>query len=211
MKISDTKRDHKLAYMRDYNARKSDERRLYNKQWYQDHKEYAKATSRQYRFDNPEKVREAQARWREANKEKLLEHNRAYQEHHRERIALTAKEKRLAFFAEDPKGAWLYYTFQGARGRAKRMGLPYDDDLSGLVLPDSCPVLCLPLNYAERRKSPAPDSPSFDRIVPSRGYVVSNLRVISWRANALRRDASVDEIRRVLAYAEECLALEENS
>ncbi len=203
-------RNRKLAYMRDYNARTREYHSAYNKQWYQDHKEFAKAKASQYRFDNPEKTRESQERWRDANKERLTEYNKVYQERNKERIARTAKEKRLAFFSEDPKGAWLYYTFQGARSRAKRLGLPYDDDLSGLVLPDFCPVLGLSLKYANHRKYPDSDSPSFDRIVPPRGYVASNLRVISWRANVLRRDASVDEIRRVLSYAEECLAQEEN-
>lgn len=199
----------KLVYMREYNARTSEQHSLYNKQWYQDHKEDAKAKARQYRLDNPEKTKEAQALWRVANKERLVEYNKAYQELNQKRIAQTAREKRLLFFSEHPKEAWLYYTLPRARGRAKRRGLPYDVDPAGLVLPDFCPVLLIPLNYSERRGKPADDSPSLDRVVPPRGYVTPNLRVISWRANVLKRDASVDEIRRVLAYVEECLSLEE--
>ena len=195
---SATQRARRLAYMRDY-----------NRQWYQDHKEQAKSAALQYRLSNPEKGRESSARWREANKEYLLEYNKAYQEANKEKVAQTAREKRLSFFSENPKAAWLHYTFMAARGRAKKRGLPYDQDPSGLVLPDFCPVLSIPLKYSERRGRPASDSPSLDRVVPQRGYVISNLRVISWRANVLKRDASIDEIRRVLAYVEECLALEE--
>lgn len=208
-RMTTEQRERKLAYMREYNAKHRDEHRAYNRQWYQDHKEEAKAAARQYRLDNPEKAREASLRWREENKEYLEEYNKAYQELNQKRIAQNAREKRLAAFAENPKTTWLHYAVWRVRGRAKKLGLPCDKDLSGLHLPDTCPVLGIPLNYRDRRKHPAPDSPSIDRVVPARGYVISNIRVISWRANALKRDASIDEIRRVLSYVEECLALEE--
>ena len=191
--------------MRDYNAKNKDRHKHYNKQWYEDHKEQAKAAARQYRLTNSEKSRAAAARWRENNKEYLLKYNKVYQDNNKARIAQTAREKRLSFFSKDPKAAWLYYTFQNARGRAKKRGLPYDHNPSGLDLPDLCPVLGILLKYGERRKLPAPDSPSLDRIIPKLGYTCSNLRVISWRANVLKRDASIEEIRRVLAYMEECL------
>lgn len=190
-------------------GQRAEEKRIYNRQWYQDHKEHAKLAARQYRLSNPEKASESQLHWREKNKERLAAYNKDYQERNKERVAQTAREKRLLFFAESPKTAWLYYTFQAARGRAKKTDLPYDQDPSGLVLPDVCPVLGISLKYSERRGAPAADSPSLDRVIPQRGYVISNLRVISWRANVLKRDASIDEIRRVLAYVEECLTLEE--
>ena len=49
----------RIAYMREYNARTSEYHRLYNKQWYQDHKEHAKEAARAYRLDHPEQTREA--------------------------------------------------------------------------------------------------------------------------------------------------------
>lgn len=47
-----------------------------------------------------------------------------------------------------------------------------------------------------------PNSPSLDRIVPERGYVAGNLRVISNRANTLKNNATIDEMRLVLADLE---------
>ena len=44
------------------------------------------------------------------------------------------------------------------------------------------------------------DSPSLDRIVPELGYVTSNVRVISWRANAIKRNACADEIEAVALW-----------
>lgn len=45
------------------------------------------------------------------------------------------------------------------------------------------------------------NSPSIDRIVSAKGYVKGNVQIISWRANKLRADASVQELKCVLAYA----------
>jgi hypothetical protein len=200
----------RCAYMHEYNASTAAEKRAYNKQWYQEHKEQAKAKSRQYRLDNLEKANDASARWRENNKEYRDAYNKAYFAENQPRLSQKARERRQTFFAEDPKAAWLHYTAKTATSRARQNKLPYDKDLSKLILPDSCPVLGITLNYSrnynreERRLGPQYDSPSLDRIVPVNGYVIDNLRVISWRANLLKRDATLDEIRRVLAYMEEC-------
>ena len=41
-----------------------------------------------------------------------------------------------------------------------------------------------------------------DRVVPALGYVPSNIRVISFRANRIKSDASAAELRAVLEYVE---------
>jgi hypothetical protein len=42
------------------------------------------------------------------------------------------------------------------------------------------------------------NSPSLDRIVPEKGYVAGNIRVISQRANRIKSNATVEELRAVL-------------
>lgn len=201
-----TEREQQLAYWRDYNARHKEKRRAYSKQWYQDNKEHVKETTRRYLSKNAEKVRESAANRYRANKEHLSETRKAHYENNKEKTLKRQQDRRAALFLESPKEAWLYYTAQGARHRAKKKGLAYDKDLSGLFLPDVCPVLGIPLKYSDRRGSPSADSPSLDRIVPEYGYVRSNLRVISHRANMLKSNASIDELRHVLADIEACLS-----
>jgi hypothetical protein len=46
-------------------------------------------------------------------------------------------------------------------------------------------------------------SPSLDRIVPELGYVKGNVRVISDRANRIKRDATLEELRAIVKYVEE--------
>lgn len=48
-----------------------------------------------------------------------------------------------------------------------------------------------------------PASPSLDKIIPSLGYVPGNVRIISARANLLKNDATVDELRAILKDAEQ--------
>lgn len=91
-----------------------------------------------------------------------------------------------------------YTMFYDARKRAIALSLPFDIEPEDIVVPDVCPVLDIPMAQGAGREN----TPSLDRIIPSLGYVKSNIRVISFRANRLKSDASIDEMRRVIAYME---------
>jgi len=87
-----------------------------------------------------------------------------------------------------------------ARHRAKKRGLPFNLDISDIVLPEKCPILKLPLKLnmgtgAGGRN----DSYSLDRIIPSLGYVKGNVQVISHKANSMKYSASPEEL---LLFAE---------
>lgn len=77
--------------------------------------------------------------------------------------------------------------------------MPFDLRAHDIHIPALCPVLGLPLRwgggYADRDTSP-----SVDRLVPSRGYVRSNILIVSFRANAVRYTATPDEIGRVAEF-----------
>ena len=66
------------------------------------------------------------------------------------------------------------------------------------LLVDVCPILEVPLNYSPvgyGQKTP-PNHASLDKIDPSKGYVVGNLQVISKKANSMKSDASIEELRK---------------
>lgn len=57
--------------------------------------------------------------------------------------------------------------------------------------PTHCPALGIELDYfAEIR---ADNSPSFDRIDNSKGYLKGNVQIISWRANRIKNDGTKEE------------------
>lgn len=75
--------------------------------------------------------------------------------------------------------------FYRCRNRAKTLGLPFDLTLEDCTVPTICPVLGIELGY-RKGQGYHPATPSMDRIIPSKGYVKGNVRVISWKANMIK-------------------------
>jgi len=87
---------------------------------------------------------------------------------------------------------------KGAKARAKRDGRVFDLGLADITIPEMCPVLGMPLVFHKGRHQA--DSPTLDRINNDKGYVKGNVRVISFRANSLKKDAAVEELEAVVQY-----------
>jgi hypothetical protein len=83
--------------------------------------------------------------------------------------------------------------------RAKRNGLEFNLEPADLATPEICPVLGIPITYGAPVGSPG--LPSVDRIDPKKGYTKDNVCVISYRANTIKQDATVDELLAVAHYA----------
>ena len=103
--------------------------------------------------------------------------------------------------AKHPERTRLQLMLNNARIRAKRHGVPFSLTMADLVIPETCPVLGIKLCMPDGTGNPGDASPSLDRKVPSRGYVPSNIQIISYRANRIRNDATLEELVLVLAYA----------
>ena len=98
----------------------------------------------------------------------------------------------------DPKALCLRMMVKRARRAAKEKGLAFDIDVDEVKTPDVCPALGIALDYGYFGRSGfSADSPTLDRLIPELGYVTANVRVISWRANAIKRDASTAEVEAV--------------
>lgn len=84
-----------------------------------------------------------------------------------------------------------------AKGRARKKGVPATITLADLPpFPVFCPILDIPIGQGD--DYPLDNRASLDRIRPELGYVPGNVRIISFRANMLRNNATADELRRVL-------------
>ena len=97
---------------------------------------------------------------------------------------------------------WGRTVLRGIKSRAKARGLAFDLSPSDLVLPERCPVLGIVLKIGADGRGISPNSPSVDRLDNCRGYTADNVRIISNRANLLKKDATRAEIRALLAYME---------
>ena len=85
-----------------------------------------------------------------------------------------------------------------AKSRAKKKGLKFSITPEDFTLPELCPVFGTPLIYGATKLGP--QSPSLDRIDNSKGYVPGNVFVISWRANALKSDGTMQEHQAIVEY-----------
>lgn len=113
--------------------------------------------------------------------------------------------KRVAYNRKAAQADPVLYLLARARGRAKKKGLPFLLTRADVLIPDTCPILGVPLTVATgqfrgARVGGAPDSMSLDRIDNSKGYVPGNVAVISWRANALKGSATLQELECIVEW-----------
>lgn len=104
-------------------------------------------------------------------------------------------------FASDP----VKYLWSRAKRRAAQKGVPFAIEPSDIVIPERCPILGIPLRigvhgFRVHEFGGDEDSMSLDRIVPELGYVPGNVAVISWRANRLKNNATLDELEALLRW-----------
>lgn len=101
---------------------------------------------------------------------------------------------------------WKVHLLCNARTRARSVGVPFDITVDDFEIPEFCPILGLRLTVATGSgptgRGNAPNSASIDRIYPALGYVPGNIQVISIRANKMKNDASVEELRKFAAWVD---------
>ena len=87
-----------------------------------------------------------------------------------------------------------------ARHRAKIKGLPFDLTRHDITVPKFCPVLGIELEKGKGRLHDA--SPTLDRLVPEKGYTKDNVVVVSYKANRMKSNATLSELKRLVAWME---------
>ena len=91
--------------------------------------------------------------------------------------------------------------FIRAKRRADKKGVPFTIILNDVPdIPEVCPVFGFKLEFGSRENRFS--SPSLDRIDNTKGYVPGNLQVISYRANQLKSDGTLEEFRKLVAHLE---------
>ncbi len=157
-------------------------------------KAVAAGIQKRYRKAHPEKVAALYAAWiaKPENKERRRKTAREY----RSGQNLKIREQEKAWLEGKP----LYHHVRRAKRRAKALGLPFDLDHETIYQPEFCPVLGIRLNYKGGDGHPVANTPSLDRLHPDLGYTKANVRVISFRANTIKNDATIEDIEKVLAY-----------
>lgn len=128
--------------------------------------------------------KEYDKRYRKSDKIQSLYKSKAYRDRKKEYkkfISNTSPEKML----------WI-----AAKTRAKAQNVPFTITVEDIKIPEYCPILEIKLERKEygKRGSFEPHSPSLDKIIPSLGYTKDNIAVISMKANAMKYNATKEEL-----------------
>jgi hypothetical protein len=129
---------------------------------------------RQYRLDNVEICRDNSRRYKARRRDRVKEAGVLYRETHHEEIM-----------------------FAAARRRSTKSGMDFSIDLSDIYIPEVCPILGTPIFRNTGGKGWNDNSPTLDRIDSDKGYVKGNIWVISWRANTLKRNGTLEEHEKI--------------
>lgn len=137
-------------------------------------KEYYKKYNKNYAIKNREAIRNNQRKRYKENPAKTTEYKKEYYIKNRE-----------------------YLLFLKAKTRARKYSRDFNIELSDIILTSSCPVLLTPYDLTGKNRWL---SPSLDRIDNSKGYVKGNIIVMSYRANSLKKDGTIEEFKKILSF-----------
>ncbi len=136
--------------------------------------------------------RDASKKWRDNNHELYSQRRKIIYERDKETIKTNNRNRKHTNTAR-----WLLWI---ATARAKKKGLECTIKESDIVVPDKCPILGIPIQPTDGAVSGS--SPSLDRKNPEKGYIPGNVFVISHKANNLKRNMTIDQLKVLLSYME---------
>ena len=96
-----------------------------------------------------------------------------------------------------------YTMWQNAKKNARRKKVPFDltpEFVASLEVPKYCPVLGIKIISQAIGEERNDNTPSLDKFYPKLGYVEGNVQIISWKANALKRDGSPEEWEKIAEW-----------
>lgn len=86
------------------------------------------------------------------------------------------------------------YLWKGIKVRSKNKNLPCNILPEDIVIPDVCPVLGIVLTKDTMSMGDW-NAPSVDKIIPELGYTKGNIMVMSRKANTMKNNATIKELR----------------
>jgi hypothetical protein len=113
------------------------------------------------------------------------EYNRKYYLDNKDKML-----QRNALWKEENRARFLY---NSAKTRALKAGIPFNIEVTDIVIPEVCPILGIPI-IVTSRKGRQDNSPSLDKIDNSLGYIKGNVQVISWLANNIKGNRTQEEL-----------------
>jgi len=114
----------------------------------------------------------------------------------------STKQRRKEYIYKDKQNNIEKYLFNSAKRRAKKLNLNFNITIEYLtsIITKSCPILNI--DFVISKTNISDYSPTLDRIIPELGYVIGNVKVISARANRIKNNATLQELKSICSYIE---------
>ena len=145
------------------------------------YRSYCRDCEKQYEKDHPERKIKRNERRKEFRKD--------------EEYARKEKERNINKILTD-NTSYKKYMLRAARQRARKFNILFNLSVNDFNIPEKCPLLNIPLvKHVGKNTSGNFDSPSLDKIIPEKGYVKGNVWAISNRANMIKNNASLEELK----------------
>src|SRR5208337_2389993 len=132
----------------------------------------------------------AQQKYREKHRDELRGKASRYYHEHKEYYSQRYQDRKQ----DNPIAEML----RSIEKRAKRNKIPFSITEKDIKVPEFCPILGIKLEFAQGK--PKSNSPSVDKIIPQLGYVPGNVVVISYRANMIKNNATLQELESLVDW-----------
>ncbi len=107
-------------------------------------------------------------------------------------------------WALSTKGGWVSTMLTKAKTRSKEKNIEFNITKEDINIPEYCPVLGIKIEKnPDAITKNSPNLPTLDRVDNNKGYIKGNIKVISYRANALKNNATLEELEMVINYMRE--------
>ena len=143
-----------------------------------------------------------------ANKDRLSSHCRDCDKISQEKTKRKTVQSRLDYgrkYQAEKRKDFNYrikMLINSSKQRASKKGIQHDitvEDIKQIFpIDNKCPIFGIDLCF--NSSGFIDNSPTIDKINPNLGYTKDNVQIISWRANRLKSDASIEELEMILAY-----------
>ncbi len=127
------------------------------------------------------------------DKEKRNEICRKYRQNHKKQCA----ERQADYYDRNLN----VYLLHACKARAKKDGIPFNLTKDDIIIPEFCPVFGIKLERGT--KGFHESSPSLDKIKPKLGYVKGNVVVVSFKANRMKQNATIEELEQLAKFYRE--------
>lgn len=88
--------------------------------------------------------------------------------------------------------------FTRKKQNAKNSKWSWEITKQDVVFPMVCPILGITIDWFTEYRTD--NSPSFDRIDPTKGYIPGNVVICSWRANRIKNNGTAEEHEKIALF-----------